>query len=178
MQPLLTIGNLLTQIIILRWHVLQQCATFIQTEMYSFRSVFLSVSAVSALVLVPNVSPIAPSTISLNNVSTIPETVHGPWNVSTVLESPLDPPNLTHSSTSSLTRQIKVKCTQILGQGPYTASCEDAVRHMAFIPSGFDESQELRWGMRDSIAAKDVGLPQEVVSCKDFTAVLGDTISF
>ena len=145
--------------------------------MYAFRSVFLSVSSVSALVLVPDVSPIAPSTISLNNVSTIPETAHGLWNVSTVLESPLKPTNLTHPFTSSVTRQVEWMCTNTLGQGPYTASCEDAVHHMAFIPSGFDDSQEFRWGMRDSIAVKDVGLPQEVVSCKDLAAVSGDAIS-
>ena len=52
------------------------------------------------------------------------------------------------------------------GQGPYTASCEEAVRNIGFIPPHFDESQELRWALRGLPVVKDVGLPQEVVSCK------------
>ena len=135
-------------------------------RMYTLRSLLLSLPSVSALVLSPDLLLTTPSSPKTGNVSMSPETSKESWNISHALEIfPLSTTS-THASTSMADNRVKWNCNYMLGSGPYAASCADASRHMAFIPPGSDDSQELRWGRRDWPVLRDIPLPQEVVSCK------------
>ena len=141
-------------------------------RMHTLRSILLGVSSVSAIILSPDsvlISGITTSPTKPNNVSTTSDAVQGSWHSSNVLEVPPMSTNKTDSSTSMMNREVEWRCNDLLGHGPYAASCEDAARHMAFIPPDSDDSQELLWGRRDWPLVRDVPLPQEVVSCKRLT---------
>ena len=134
--------------------------------MHTFRSVFSSISSVSALVLSPDLSLVSPSSIVPGDVSRLPETAQDLEHTSNTSRIALTSTNVTDLSTSTVNRQLEWRCDFVAGVGPYAASCEDAVRHMAFIPSGSVESQDFQWVSRDWPIVRDVPLPQEVVSCK------------
>ena len=134
--------------------------------MYGFRLVILGVSSVSAVVLNPDLLLISSPSTNRGNISTISDTAQSPQQISNMSEVALMSTNLTYSVTSMGNRQIEARCTDIAGCGPYAASCEDAVRYMAFVPPRFAESQQILWGRRDGTRVPNVLLPQEVISCK------------
>ena len=142
------------------------------SKMHTFRSVFSSISSVSALVLNPDLSLVSPSSIVPGNVSRLPEKAQDLGPTSNASRVALTSTSITDLSTSTVNRQLEWRCDYVAGVGPYAASCEDAVRHMAFIPSGSVESQEFRWVSRDWPIVRDVPLPQEVVSCKHVNPAL------
>ena len=134
--------------------------------MHTVRSVLFSISSVSALVLDTGLRLTSPSTTKPDNVSNVSGTVEGPWHTSDVLDMSPVSLNVTHLSTSTINPEIVWRCSELLGLGSYAASCEDAAHHMAFIPRGADDSQQLYWSRRDTPVVEDVPLPQEVLSCK------------
>ena len=134
--------------------------------MHTVRSVLFSISSVSALIIDTGLRLTPPSTTKPDNVSNVSETVQGPWHTSDVSAVAPVPLNMTNLSTSTVNREIAWRCSQLLGLGPYAASCEDAADHMAFIPRGADDSQQFDWSRRDTPVVADVPLPQEVLSCK------------
>ena len=134
--------------------------------MHQVRSVLLSISSVSALILDTGLRLTSPSTTKPENVSLVSGTVRKPWHTSDVSDTSPVPLNMTNFSTSTVNRDIAWRCSDLLGLGPYAASCEDAAHHMAFIPRGAEDSQQLDWSRRDTPVVQDVPLPQEVLSCK------------
>lgn len=135
------------------------------------------ISSVSALAINLDLLLVSPSSINSNNISTISDIIQGSSHTSTVSNSSLVSTNTTHLSSSPSNREIEWQCSDMLGTGPYTASCEDAARHIAFIPPGSDDSHVLPWGCRAWPTSWFVPLPQEVVSCKHLARTLLKRIS-
>lgn len=144
--------------------------------MHTTPLVLLGIPSVSALVLDPDLLLLSLSPITPDNGTRHVETAQGPWHTSNVSGVPLVSLNKTHS-TSTVNYQIAWTCSTLLGSGPYAASCEEAARHIAFIPRGASESQELKWGRREWPIVEDVALPQEVVSCKHPASVSRNKVS-
>lgn len=141
------------------------------SKMITIGSVFLSVSSVSALLLNPDLQLTSSSATNLSNSSS-PDTVKSPWHTLSRLEAPPIPKNTTRLSAPTVTRPLTWRCNDLLGHGPYAASCEDAARYMAFTPPGSDDSEQFEWGRRDWSVIRGIPLPQEVVSCKRLAPTL------
>ena len=136
-------------------------------RMRTLGSLLLYISPLSALVLNPGLLLISPSPTKPGNVSTVSWAVHVPWHTSsTVSDIASANTNSTHLSTFPVNPQIDWHCADQPETGPYAASCEDAAHHIAFIPPGSDDSQEMEWTKRYGPDPGDVPLPQAVVSCK------------
>ena len=136
-------------------------------KMRTLGSLLLYISPLSALVLDRDLLLISPSPTKPGNVSSVSQVVQGPWHTSsTVLDIASANTNSTHLSTFPVNPQIDWHCADQQETGPYAARCVDAANHMAFIPPGSDDSQEMQWSRRYGPDAGDVPLPQAVVSCK------------
>ena len=145
----------------------QDCSIILNIQagrMRTWKSLLLYISPLSAFVLNPGLLLISPSPTKPGDISNTSQLVHGPWHTSKVLDTAPLNRSSTHLSTIQADPQIKWYCADQPETGPYAASCEDAAQHMAFIPPGSDESQEMDWYTRPDIG--DVPLPQAVVSCK------------
>ena len=140
--------------------------------------IFSYVSSVSAFLLNPDLLRLPPSNTTTDNVSTGLQSIQSPWHTSNVLRAPRVNINTTDSPGLQINRQLQYACSDFLGRGPYTQSCEDAARNMAFIPPGSAPSQVLWWGKRGLPVLGHVPLPQEVVSCERLSSALKEGLRF
>lgn len=140
--------------------------------MRTFWILFSYLSSVSAFRLKPDLLRLPPSNTTTDNVPTGLLSIQSPWHASNVSGAPQLNMNTTDSLALQVNRQVQYVCSDYLGRGPYTQSCEDAARNLAFIPPGSAPSQVMWWGRRGLPVAGHVPLPQEVVSCERLSPAL------
>ena len=159
----------------------RHCSVTYNINSSRMRTVWILISYLSsvlAFLLNPGLLRFPPSNTTTDNNSTGLQPIQSPRHTSNVLGAPLVNINTTDSPGSQVNHQLQYACSEFLGRGPYTQSCEDAARNMAFIPAGIAPSQVIWWGKRGLPVLGHVPLPQEVVSCERLSSALKEGLRF